>query len=83
MIVGYIVVAIAKTRRTRERKYEALSYGTDQEPAPNELLMRGCATIFKTHEAAHAAMKRSISPALLWLQKHDLAVIEVYAAPDG
>lgn len=63
--------------------FAPLSYGRGTEPAPDQLLMRGRATLFDSERKAMEALQESLLKAKesggTWMEKHTYSVVECSA----
>ena len=79
MMKSYIVTCSKKSIATLEWS-APMSYGRGTEPAPDQLLMRGRATLFATEREAFDALQASLLKAKAsggtWVEKHTYSVIE-------
>ena len=78
--MGYIVMLAKKSKRSAEF-FTPMSYGRDEEPAHDQLLRRGRATLFTFEQEAWDALKATLKQATKegaeWPKKFQYAVIEV------
>lgn len=78
--IGFIIVY----SRSRGDEGIPLSYGEGSEPAHNELLMRGAATVFRNVGMAHVALaeslKRQDADGSTWHKRGSFSIIPLRAA---
>jgi hypothetical protein len=78
-MVNYIVMCSKKSIATTDW-FAPMSYGRDSEPAPDQLLMRGRATLFDSQREAFDALDESLRKSKLgggaWVEKHTYSVVE-------
>jgi hypothetical protein len=78
----YIVMCSKKSIATQDW-FAPMSYGRGSEPAPEQLLMRGRATLFASQQEAFDALQASLVKAKeggsTWPEKHTYSVVECSA----
>lgn len=81
-MTSYIVMCSRKSIATMDW-FAPLSYGRGKEPAPDQLLMRGRATLFDSERKAMEALQESLLKAKesggTWMEKHIYSVVECSA----
>ena len=79
-MMGYIAMSARKSKEATEF-FAPLSYGRNKEPAHDQLLRRGRATMFATEREAWAALEKTLKQATdegaPWPKKYQYAIIEV------
>ena len=77
--MNYIVMCSKKSIATADW-FAPMSYGRGTEPAPDQLLMRGRATLFDSEREAMDALQVSLVKSKAgggtWIEKHTYAVVE-------
>lgn len=78
-MTSYIVMCSKKSIATMDW-FAPMSYGRGNEPAPEQLLMRGRATLFDSEREAMDALQVSLLSAKesggTWMGKHNYSVVE-------
>ena len=81
-MTSYLVMCSKKSSNTRDW-FAPMSYGRGNEPAQDQLLMRGRATLFDSERGAMEALQVSLLKAKAsggtWVEKHTYAVVECSA----
>lgn len=78
-MTSYIVMCSKKSIATMDW-FAPLSYGRGKESAPDQLLMRGRATLFDSERKAMEALQESLRKAKksggTWVEKYTYSVVE-------
>ena len=81
-MTSYTVMCSKKSSDTRDW-FAPMSYGRGNEPAQDQLLMRGRATLFDSEREAMEALQVSLLKAKesggTWMGKHNYSVVECNA----
>ena len=81
-MTSYIVMCSKKSIATMDW-FAPMSYGRGAEPAPDQMLMRGRATLFSSEREAMEALQVSLLKAKesggVWMERHNYSVVECSA----